>query len=86
LAFHRYFLVGWFIAKAIRKLVDKILERSGFDRLVERGGVKTALERSKCDATDIVAQLRPTEGTPQIRIRALSTVSTPRREAGSKVR
>jgi hypothetical protein len=57
LAFIVILLVGWFIAKAIRKLVDRILERVGFDRLVERGGVKTALQRSKYDASDIVAQL-----------------------------
>jgi hypothetical protein len=57
LAFIVILLVGWLIAKAVRKLVDKVLERVGFDRLVERGGVKTALERSKYDASDIVAKL-----------------------------
>ena len=57
LAFIVILLVGWFIAKAVRKLVDKVLERVGFDRLVERGGVKTALRHSKYDASDIVAQL-----------------------------
>ena len=57
LAFLVILLVGWLIAKAVRKLVDKILERLGFDRLVERGGIKTALQRSKYDASDIVAKL-----------------------------
>jgi hypothetical protein len=57
LAFIVILLVGWLIAKAVRKLVDKVLERVGFDRLVERGGVKTALQRSKYDASDIVAKL-----------------------------
>ncbi|WP_082772646.1 hypothetical protein [Actinoplanes sp. TFC3] len=57
LAFLVILLVGWLIAKAVRKLVDKVLERVGFDRLVERGGVKTALQRSKYDASDIVAKL-----------------------------
>ena len=57
LAFLVILLVGWLIAKAVRKLVDKVLERVGFDRLVERGGVKTALEHSKYDASDIVAKL-----------------------------
>ena len=57
LAFVGILLVGWLIAKAVRKLVDKVLERVGFDRLVERGGVKTALQRSKYDASDIVAKL-----------------------------
>lgn len=57
LAFVVILLIGWLIAKAVRKVVDKILERVGFDRLVERGGVKTALAHSKYDASDIVAKL-----------------------------
>jgi hypothetical protein len=50
-------VIGFIIAKAVSKAVDKILERVGFDRAVERGGIKTALERSKYDASDIVAKL-----------------------------
>jgi hypothetical protein len=57
LAFVAILVVGWLIAKAVRKVVDKVLERVGFDRLVERGGVKTALQRSSYDASDIVAKL-----------------------------
>ncbi len=33
------------------------MERVGFDRAVERGGVKKALEKSTYDASDIVAKL-----------------------------
>jgi Conserved TM helix len=50
-------LVGFFLAKMIAKAVDTVLEKVGFDRAVERGGVKTALERSQFDASDIVARL-----------------------------
>ena len=50
-------LVGYFIAKLIAKLVDKGLEKAGFDRAVERGGVKKALSKSSYDASDIVAKL-----------------------------
>ena len=50
-------IVGYFIAKLIAKVVDKLLEKAGFDRLVERGGIKTALSKSKMDASDIVAKL-----------------------------
>jgi hypothetical protein len=57
LAFLVILLIGWLIAKAVRKVVDKVLERVGFDRLVERGGVKTALAHSKYDASDIVAKI-----------------------------
>ena len=50
-------LVGYFIAKIVSTLVDKVLERVGFDQLVERGGIKKALSKSQFDASDIVAKL-----------------------------
>ncbi len=50
-------LVGYFLAKIIAKLVDTLLERAGFDRAVERGGIKKALSKSQYDASDIVAKL-----------------------------
>jgi hypothetical protein len=50
-------LVGYFIAKIIAKLVDKGLEKAGFDRAVERGGIKKAMAKSSYDASDIVAKL-----------------------------
>lgn len=43
--------------KAIGKAVAKLLQRVGFDRAVERGGIKKALESSKFDASDIVAKI-----------------------------
>ena len=50
-------VVGYFVAKAIAKILSKILTRVGFDRLIERGGIKRALDRSKYDASDILAKL-----------------------------
>ena len=50
-------VVGYFIAKVISKALNAILERVGFDRAVERGGVRRALAQSKYDASDIVAKL-----------------------------
>ncbi|MBA2773647.1 MAG: hypothetical protein H0U36_06335, partial [Nocardioidaceae bacterium] len=50
-------IVGWLIAKALAKAANAVLERVGFDRAVERGGVKKALEQSKYDASDIVGKL-----------------------------
>ncbi|MGQ0574194.1 MAG: mechanosensitive ion channel family protein [Pseudonocardia sp.] len=50
-------LIGWLIAKALRAIVDKVLERVGFDRVVERGGVGRAMARSKYDASDLIAAL-----------------------------
>ena len=49
--------VGFFLAKAIAKIVDKLLERTGFDRAVERGGIRRALAKSQYDASDIVARV-----------------------------
>lgn len=50
-------LIGWLIAKALRKLVNVVLERVGFDHAVERGGVKNALARSRYDASGLIATL-----------------------------
>jgi hypothetical protein len=50
-------IVGIIIAKVIAKALNAILERAGFDRAVERGGIKRALAGSKMDASDIVAKL-----------------------------
>ncbi|RYB88459.1 hypothetical protein EUA06_20890 [Nocardioides glacieisoli] len=50
-------LIGLLIAKAISKAANALLEKAGFDRAVERGGVKKALSGSKMDASDIVAKL-----------------------------
>src|SRR5215208_2771531 len=50
-------LVGYFVAKLIAKAADAILERVGFDRAVERGGIKKALDRSKYDASDILSKV-----------------------------
>ena len=50
-------VVGIIIAKVLAKALNAVLERVGFDRAVERGGVKQALAGSKMDASDIVAKL-----------------------------
>ena len=50
-------LIGWIIAKAITKALSAVLTRVGFDKAVERGGVKKALESSKYDASDVLAKI-----------------------------
>ncbi|SCL47907.1 Conserved TM helix [Micromonospora citrea] len=57
IAFIAILVVGWLIARAVLKIVDAALERVNFDRAVERGGIKRALERTKYDASDILAKL-----------------------------
>jgi len=56
-AFLVIILVGWIVAKVLAKIANAVLERVGFDRAVERGGVKQALAKSKYDASDIVAKI-----------------------------
>src|SRR4051794_32495173 len=56
-AFLLILLVGYFVAKLIGKAADAFLERVGFDRAVERGGIKRALERTKYDASDIISKV-----------------------------
>jgi hypothetical protein len=50
-------ILGYFIAKLIAKAANAILERVGFDRAVERGGIKRALDRTKYDASDILGKI-----------------------------
>jgi hypothetical protein len=50
-------VVGYVVAKLISRILDRILERVGFDRVVERGGVRQVLARSKYDPSDILAKL-----------------------------
>ena len=50
-------IVGYLIAKAIAKILSKVRTRVGFDRLVERDGVKRALDRSSYDASGILAKV-----------------------------
>jgi mechanosensitive ion channel-like protein len=56
-AFLAILIIGYFLAKLVARLVNGILERVGFDGWVERGGIKRALERSRYDASDILAQI-----------------------------
>ena len=50
-------ILGYIVAKVIAKLVNAGLEKAGFDKAVERGGIKKALAKSSYDASDIVAKL-----------------------------
>jgi hypothetical protein len=54
LGFFIILLIGYFIAKALSKVANALLERVGFDDLVERGAMRQAFERSKTDASDVI--------------------------------
>lgn len=50
-------LIGYLVAKFLGKIFNKILHKIGFDRLVERGGVKRALSRTNWEASDILGKV-----------------------------
>lgn len=56
-AFVVILVVGIFVAKAVQKILTKVLQKAGFDNLVERGGVKKALAKSRYDAAQILARI-----------------------------
>jgi hypothetical protein len=50
-------VIGYFVAKIISRILDRVLERVGFDRMVERGGLRQALARSKYEPSDLLAKV-----------------------------
>ncbi|WP_433524950.1 mechanosensitive ion channel family protein [Nocardia pseudovaccinii] len=50
-------LIGWIIAKMVAAIVVRALDRVGFDRLVEHGGLEQMLARSSYGASDLLAKL-----------------------------
>lgn len=50
-------IVGLLVAKAIANGLSRLLTKVGFDRWVERGGVKRALAGSNLDASTIVSKI-----------------------------
>ena len=50
-------LVGYVVAKLVAKALNALLERVGFDRWVERGWLKSGLDRARTDASDVLALL-----------------------------
>jgi hypothetical protein len=50
-------VAGYFLAKLFARLVNALLERLNFDRLVERGFVTKTLQKSGYDASDILAKV-----------------------------
>jgi len=57
IAFLLILIIGYIVAKVISGVVDKLLRRVGFDRLVERGGLKKAMGDSGFHPSDILGQI-----------------------------
>jgi hypothetical protein len=56
-AFLLILLVGWLVATVLARVLDRVLGRVGFNRLVERGAIRTALAESRFDAADILSKI-----------------------------
>lgn len=57
LLFVAILVIGYFVANALGKLTDKILTRVGFDRAVERSGIRQALAQSGYHPSQILGRL-----------------------------
>lgn len=52
-----FLVVGFLVARVLARVLDLILKRVGFDRLVERGEVKRVLSRTQYSASSLLAKL-----------------------------
>jgi hypothetical protein len=50
-------VVGYFIAKLLSRVLTMALHKLNFDRLVDRGGIRRALERSKYDPSSLLGRI-----------------------------
>lgn len=57
LLFAAILAVGYVVAKAIAKIANRVLIQVGFDRAAERGGVTSALARSRYEPRGLVTKL-----------------------------
>lgn len=49
--------IGYLVAKFLSRIVDRLLVKIGFDRMIERGGIKQAMSRSGYDASALVGKI-----------------------------
>ena len=50
-------VIGYFVASFLGKVLDRVLERVGFDRMIERGGIKNAMSKTGWDASTLVSKV-----------------------------
>ncbi|WP_329331551.1 hypothetical protein OG866_02170 [Streptomyces sp. NBC_00663] len=49
--------IGWFVSKAIAKILDRVLRKVGSERLSERAGTARLLQNSAYDLTGIICKI-----------------------------
>lgn len=50
-------LIGWIIARLLRTVIRKVLQRLRFDQAVQRGGLGRTLENTRYDASGLLAEI-----------------------------
>ena len=50
-------IVGYYVAGFVAKVLDRVLLKIGFDRIIERGGIKQAMANTGYDAARLVSQI-----------------------------
>jgi signal transduction histidine kinase len=50
-------IVGYIVVKMIAKALDKVLERVGFDKMVEKGGLKRVVDETDYHPSDVIAKI-----------------------------
>lgn len=56
-AFLVILLIGWLVAKILARVVTTVLGKVGLDRVVERGGLKTMLDRGNTTASQVIGRI-----------------------------
>ena len=57
LAFLAIVVIGWFVATAIAKLVDKAIEKAGFDRVVEKSSIGNHIRKANYEPSDLLSKI-----------------------------
>lgn len=50
-------IVGYIVVKMIAKALDTLLERVGFDKMVEKGGLKKVIDQTEYHPSDVIAKI-----------------------------
>lgn len=56
-AFLVILILGYLVAKVLQRVLTRVLQKAGFDGLVERGGIRRALASTDYDAAGILAKI-----------------------------
>lgn len=56
-AFLAVLVIGYIIAKIVARVLNRLLKRAGFERALERGGIKQFFDRSGTDVSEVTSKV-----------------------------